>query len=108
MSQPITKYRPKRSPIVANIKPIKKEANFAALATAAEEGLLHYAPIPSDEGINDTQMLRGKNGEYLAIFKSADDARPHDGGDSAAVDHGLTPQESGLRYGYPSFTLFHL
>jgi len=96
MSQPIAKYRPKRSQIVASVKPLKKEGSFGALASAAEEGLLHYAPVPSDDGINGAQVIRGKNGEFLALFKSSEDARPHDDGDMA-IDHGLTPQESAIR-----------
>jgi len=97
MSQPIAKYRPKRSPIVAIVKPLRKEGNFGSLALAAEEGLLHFAPVPFDDGINDTQMLKGKSGEYVAVFKTADEPLSHDDGDSAKVDHGLSPSEMSLR-----------
>jgi len=97
MSQPIAKYRPKRSPIVAIVKPFKKEGNFGALALTAEEGLLHFAPVPFDDGTNDTHLLKGKSGDYVAVFKTADDPLLQDNGDSATVDHGLSPSEMSLR-----------
>jgi len=87
---------------VAIVKPLRKEGNFGSLALAAEEGLLHFAPVPFDDGINDTQMLKGKSGEYVAVFKTADEPLSHDDGDSAKVDHGLSPSEMSLRYVLPS------
>lgn len=47
-------------------------SNFADLVSNVREGLVHYPPELSEEGVNGTYFLRNANGEKIAVFK------PHD------------------------------
>jgi len=92
-------YRPKRSPIIANVRPSNRSSPMTALSLAVQEGLFLYSPISSDDGINDTQLLRSNTGEIVAVFKSATQVNDHDNGDSprSSIDHSLTLHEQALR-----------
>lgn len=73
-------------------------SSLSSLASQVEEGLLFYSPVPSDDGINGTQLLRSKTGDLTAVFK-AEEIKDHDDGDSprASIDHCLTPREQSIR-----------
>jgi len=97
LSKTTEKYRPKRSPVLAVVKAVSKRGSFGQLAAAAEEGLLAHSPVPSDNGVNETQLIRGKDGAFVAVFKPAEPQPAGDCGDFASVEHGLTPEEVALR-----------
>ncbi|PRP75782.1 hypothetical protein PROFUN_08776 [Planoprotostelium fungivorum] len=101
MNTPQAKYIPKRSPIIASVRPLDtKSSSFLSLSSSVEKGLYVYSPIPSDDGINDTQLFRSEEGQLIAVFKSAEaHSNLHDNGDAPlpALNHCLTPEEQNIR-----------